>query len=409
MQTRSVCVFVLLAVTVSSLSAQSAAQQPSSTGHVSFARAITFPSGVSFPSGIASGDFNNDGIPDLAIGTITGGAISVALGQGDGRFGSWLYSSTGDSPDVVTVGRFDGKNLGAAVNGFYGCNTLALYGAGDGYFSGGQPLSSDGNCVFGFAVGDFNGDHKDDLAANAQVSPSGCEVYLYLSNGEGTFFQAPRRFKAGDGYEFSSIVAGDFNNDGKLDLAVLCVNLHNGVGSIAVLLGDGKGEFEPPIFYRFKNLSLDAVPSALAVGDFNHDKKLDLAVAFSNYSPNKNSDVQVLLGNGDGTFRKGVRATAGRNPVDIAAADFNGDGKLDLVVSSLSVDTSPDSISVLLGNGDGTFQRPARFLVRGIQPLHLTVADFNGDGKPDVATVNMASDSVSVLLNTTRFPSKRAP
>ena len=406
MRTRSVNAFVRLLIAVSLLSARVAAQQPGSTSKVTFARAITFSSGFSFPSGIASGDFNNDGIPDLAIGTISNTAIGVALGQGNGRFGSWLYSITGNPPSVVTVGKFDGKNLDAAVNDIYQLNPLVLFGAGDGYFSGGVRLSSDGNYVAGFAVGDFDGDHKDDLAANVQLSPSGCEVYLYLSNGDGTF-QAPRRFRAGSGGQFSAIVAGDFNGDGKLDLAVLCVDLHNHVGSIAVLLGDGKGRFGHPLFYRFRNLYNDSFPLALAVGDFNRDKNLDLAVVFSG-TTNKGSYVRVLLGNGDGTFLKGARAPAGRNAVDIAAADFNGDGKLDLVVSSLSVDTSPDSISVLLGNGDGTFQRPARFLVRGIQPLHLTVADFNGDGKPDVATVNMASDSVSVLLNTTPFPNPAA-
>jgi hypothetical protein len=145
------------------------------------------------------------------------------------------------------------------------------------------------------------------------------------------------------------------------------------------------------------------------VGDFNADKNLDLAVAFSDYTNHKSSYVQMLLGNGDGTFRKGARAAAGPNPVDIAAADFNGDGKLDLVVANAPPGASPGSISVLLGNGDGTFQAPASFPVRGATPLQLTVADFNGDGKPDVATANNNSENVSVLLNTTPFPSEPAP
>jgi hypothetical protein len=409
MQTRAVCVFILLALAVPLLSAGSAAQQPSSAGKVSFAPAITFPSFDSFPSSIASGDFNNDGTPDLTVVGPSNGVITVALGKGNGRFDPWLYSLATYSPGLVAVGKFDGKNLDAVVNDDAYNNPMVMLGAGDGYFPNFTYLSSDNNGVFGFAVGDFNGDRKDDLAANVRVSPSGSEVYLYLSNGNGTF-QAPRRFRAGSAGEFSSIVAGDFNNDGKLDLAVLNNNLRDNGGSIAVLLGNGKGGFGPPLFYRIRNRHGNSFPAALAAGDFNGDKKLDLAVAFANFSTNASSYVRVLLGNGDGTFREGVRTAAGPNPLDIAAADFNGDGRLDLVVANtLCVQSCGLSyVSVLLGNGDGTFRAPATFPARGQTSLHLTVADFNGDGKPDVATANENSNTVSVLLNATHFPGKHA-
>jgi hypothetical protein len=401
MRTRSGCILILLAATASLLPARLAAQ--SSAGRISFARAITISGGPNFPSGIASGDFNHDGMADLAVVGPANGVIAVALGKGNGKFGPWRYTLATYSPSLVAVGKFDGKNLDAVVNDDAFDNPLVMLGAGDGYFPNATLLSSDNNFVAGFAVGDFNGDHKEDLAASVQLTPTGCEVYLYLSNGDGTF-QAPRRFPAGSGPHFSSIVAGDFNHDGKLDVAVLNDDLHDHEGSIAVLLGDGKGGFGAPLIYRLRNPHSAAFPTALAAGDFNGDKKLDLAVAFGNFSTNQSSYVQVLLGNGDGTFRKGVRALAGPDPDSIAAADFNGDGKLDLVVSNAPGGRAPQTISVLLGKGDGTFQAPASFPVHGSTPFQLTVADFNGDGKPDVATVNENSNSVSVLLNTTQFP-----
>jgi hypothetical protein len=146
------------------------------------------------------------------------------------------------------------------------------------------------------------------------------------------------------------------------------------------------------------------------LGDFNRDNELDLAVAYQNWDSNSSSFVRVLLGNGDGTFHKGVRVRAGHDPVAIATADFNGDGIPDLVVADSNCHEAcdyPSSIFVLAGNGDGTFQPPAKFYVHGQTSLQLTVADFNGDGKPDVATVNVNSHNVSVLLNTTPFPARK--
>ena len=120
---------------------------------------------------------------------------------------------------------------------------------------------------------------------------------------------------------------------------------------------------------------------------------------------NKSSFVRILLGNGDGTFREGPHTPPVRFPISIATADFNGDGKPLLVVATArsAKSTDFDCMSVLVGNGNGTFQNPAQFHVHGAGVSQLTVADFNGDGKPDVATVNGNSQNVSVLLNTTPF------
>jgi hypothetical protein len=134
------------------------------------------------------------------------------------------------------------------------------------------------------------------------------------------------------------------------------------------------------------------------VGDFNGDGKLDLAVAIMG-NPNSNGSVDVLLGNGDGTFQAGTSYVVGSRPNSIAVGDFNGDGKVDLAVAN----QSSDSVSVLAGNGDGTFQ-PAVNFGAGSFPYSVAVGDFNGDGKPDLAVASAGSNNVTILMNTTVFP-----
>jgi len=181
-----------------------------------------------------------------------------------------------------------------------------------------------------------------------------------------------------------SVAVGDFNGDGKLDLAVANISLGNpGPISVSVLLGNGDGTFQPAV-----NYSAGSYPSSVTVADFNGDGKLDLAVA-----NNGSNNVSILLGNGDGTFQPAVDYSAGSNPSSVTVADFNGDGKLDLAVAN----NGSNNVSILLGNGDGTFQ-PAVEYGAGSNPTSVTVADFNGDGKLDLAVANNGSNNVSILL-----------
>jgi hypothetical protein len=151
-----------------------------------------------------------------------------------------------------------------------------------------------------------------------------------------------------------------------------------------VLLGNGDGTFRASVPY-----AVGSGPGVVVAADFNGDGHIDLAV--ENVGTH---DVSVLLGNGDGTFRPPVRYPAGMSPGGLAVADFNGDGKPDLVVAN----HNSSNVSVLLGNGDGTF-RPAEHYAAGWTPAGVAVGDFNGDGRLDVAVVNHRSDNVSVLLN----------
>ncbi|HLJ49158.1 MAG TPA: FG-GAP-like repeat-containing protein [Bryobacteraceae bacterium] len=178
----------------------------------------------------------------------------------------------------------------------------------------------------------------------------------------------------------TSVAVGDFNLDGKPDLAVTNQN------GVSILINSGNGAFQAPVSY-----TVGGNPQAVAVGDFNADGKLDLAVV------NEGSGtVSILLGNGNGTFQGAVSYPAGTIPRFVVVADINGDGKPDLAVADSGTATG-SGVSVLLGNGNGTFQ-PAMFTAGGSSALSLTVGDFNGDTKADVAIANSGSDNISVLL-----------
>jgi hypothetical protein len=231
----------------------------------------------------------------------------------------------------------------------------------------------------GVVVGDFNGDGKPDLLIGV-FPPSG--IYLLLGNGNGTFGAPSQVFSCLS----NGLAAADVNGDGKLDVLFTGTN-----AEVWVLLGNGDGTFDmSPI--RSPGV---ASPRPPLVMDFNRDGRPDLAFA------DQGGGISILLGNGDGTFgsARNFPITAGEEANSLVAADFNGDGILDLAASNPG---NPDqflgnSISVLLGNGDGTFGSSADFTV-GTDPFPLITGDFNGDGKADLGVANYQSSSVSVLL-----------
>jgi len=228
-------------------------------------------------------------------------------------------------------------------------------------------------------VADFNGDGRPDIAvANFLLSNS---VSVLLQNSNGTF-QAAVDYSVGRGPV--SLQVGDFNDDGKLDLVLI----NQDDNTLAVLLGNGDGTFQPEILTTFtQTLS----STALAVGDFNGDGKTDVAVTVP-LAQVGTFGVAVLLGNGNGTFQTPVTYAVNGTPVALAAADINKDGKLDIVAGG-------NGISALLGNGNGTFQaamNSATSLVLGPSPL--LIADFNGDGNLDIASATTASGVTNLAL-----------
>jgi hypothetical protein len=337
------------------------------------------------------GDFNRDGELDLAVANYGSNNISVLLGNGDGTFQAPVDYGAGSAPASVAVGDFnrDGK-LDLAVANFDGNNISVLLGNGDGTFQTAVDygLVSRPEWV---AVGDFNGDGKLDLAVAVTGYWSGSvlnpgTIAVLLSNGSGTFQQAVY-YGVGLGETPASVAVGDFNGDGRLDLAVANSYCSPPSPCVAVLLGNGDGTFQTAVNYDAGNQ-----PDWVAVGDFNRDGKLDLAVA----NPSS-QNVSVLLGNGDGTFQTAVNYSIPADAFSVAIADLNGDGKLDLAVGSGCPCGAPGSVSVLLGNGDGTFQSGVNYGA-GSYPNSVVVGDFNGNGRLDLAVADYGSTTVSVLL-----------
>lgn len=232
---------------------------------------------------------------------------------------------------------------------------------------------------------DFNSDGKLDLVT-AHYGRS--EMYMLLGNGLGSFGSANLIAYNLDSGSFLSprcLINGDFNSDGKVDLAIA---VYKSIGLVKILYGDGAGNFS-----SFNNFSVGSFPFAVCSADFNGDGKADLATANSG-----SSNTSILLGDGSGNFSTHVEFYAGSDPVAINSGDFNGDGKVDLVVANNGNGGGLDSVFVLLGDGAGSSGVANKYLA-GMGPYSVCSNDFNSDGFSDIAVANNNSDNISVLLS----------
>ncbi|MGA7697089.1 MAG: FG-GAP-like repeat-containing protein [Candidatus Sulfotelmatobacter sp.] len=349
------------------------------------------------------GDFNGDGIPDLAVLDNDEGYdgicyVFILLGDGNGNFtttqqSQFLEIQAGYSAVALAVGDFNGDgNLDlVTANGIEADGGITIFtGDGNGNFYG-HGVGT-GNALSAVAVGDFNGDGNLDFAVVSWGPPS--TVSVYLGDGSGSNFALASTLPVGT--TATAVVVGDFNGDGILDLAVLDQD-NNG---LFILLGDGTG--------NFTLASTVAVGGwSVATGDFNGDGKQDLAVA------NNNGSVSILLGDGTGNFTltSSFLATGPNGLYSVAVSDLNGDGNLDLAVSAAS-----NTVYVLLGDGTGNFnQAPPPSLWGGptiSDPVTVVISDFNGDGKLDMATANLSSYFATIMLQqssiATIFPASLA-
>jgi hypothetical protein len=347
------------------------------------------------PISVVVADFNSDGKPDLAIVNTDivpppsddcspGGTISILLGIGDGTFstGGTVYlgcTSEGATGVAAKAGDLDKDgNTDLLITYIAAGNveTVAIFnGNGDGSFSKlGKILGGFDPDASQVKIADFNGDGQLDVAFPYNSFYCGA-ITIYFGGGSAG--------SAGlDGCtSFDEwLLVGDFNHDGIVDMAATAAT------GVPIFLGVGDGSFTlAPLLPAFRPMT---------AGDFNGDGLLDLA--FSDAS----GSLRVFLGLGDGTFtEKSGQPSSYSDTTYIDTIDFNGDGRLDLAVAN-----SAGAVSVYFGNGDGTFENGVAFNTghpqASSEDFHTPVgfADFNADGRIDLVVANYGDSSVSILL-----------
>ena len=412
-------------------------------GDGSFQTPNTYPTTGNGAIPVAIGDFNKDGKPDVLVAT-PGSNVVFFPGNGDGTLGTPSSTTLPNAGQSIAVGDFNGDgNLDVAVGGFV--FAMVAFGNGDGTFQ--TPTSYDLNANFATSIvaADMNGDGKLDLIVGGGQGTAFNNASLLLNDGTGNFANLSN-FPLG-GSNLASVGVTDFNGDGKNDVVLvsMCPEIGNNCpdGTLSVLLGNGDGTmrsaryvpegndaprpavaaadfngdgFQDLIFASGCGAGASCTPSGftllladgaggyqaplvftapvkqshfLAVGDFNHDGKPDVAVFNDCDASCTGSSVSIFLNTGNGTFAPPVvYESGGAGPVTITTGDFNGDGKLDIAL--LLSDSGLYKISILLGNGDGTFQSAVTTFGDSTPAWWMAAADFNGDGKTDLALAHDA-------------------
>ncbi len=380
------------------------AQKP----QVHFAKAVTYSSGPGegpSAASVAIADLNGDGKLDLAVVNSGLGTVAVLLGNGDGTFQTAVpYSTGGGNPNAVAIGDVNGDGkpdivvANAADQSGSAGSVSVLLSNGDGTFQ--APVTYSAWAANSVAIADVNGDGYPDLVVADDCGGVDCNsdgVSVLLNNGDGTF--QPAVTYGVPGYLAVSVAVADVNNDGKPDLLVAndCLDFSCQTGSVVVLLGNGDGTFQPGTAY-----AAGVGATSLAVADLNGDGNPDLVVADMGVWPNTYGEVSVLLGNGDGTFQPVVTYSSGAGGAySVAVADVNGDGKPDIVVADEGGKSYKTGVvGVLLGNGDGTFQKAFRYSSGGGPPewwstSSIAIGDVNGDGRPDLVVVDQCFSDCS--------------
>ena len=362
-----------------------------------FAPAVQFATGGNAPQGVAVGDFNGDGKPDLVVANLQQNNVAVLLGNGDGTFGTPIVHSL---PTIgvlygVAVADFngDGKLDVAVVHGstdYLISDVEILLGNGDGTLGAPMAFPSATNAVT-IVTADLNGDGKPDVivgGAGPSVMGRGGNLSVLFGNGDGTLQPAIPLDVPGYTGGLWSAAVGDFNGDGRLDIVAAQVGPMAG---IAVFLQNPDHSFTLGATYQ--TLYVQGV--GVAVADLNNDGKLDVVLT------SHMGTAAAFLGNGDGTFQPPIPTFSGNATEFLALADFNRDGNTDVAFADFSSTAGPGVLAAA-GLGTGHFSTSNTVTLNtsgGTQAV--AVADFNGDGWPDIVSADAIGNKVSVFLNLT--------
>jgi hypothetical protein len=348
---------------------------------------------TSAPAGMFFADFNGDGNIDFA-GEIEGGQVQVTLATGAATYGAPVSLNTPDgayNSCFNTAGDLNGDGKPEIVSVNCGNDTITIYvNSGTGTFATGVYHNSSGGqytSPYSAAIGDLNGDGNADILVDNEDDGT---LSVFLGNGDGTVNVVPLRYATG-GDPWTPPLLADFNGDGLLDVMIA-----DDYYSFAYLQGYGDGSFRSALVYDLPNMFDQTIFTfSVASADFNGDGIPDVVAGQEhNFG---STGVAVYLGKGDGTFYPGVSYGPSGTLQNVAVADFNGDGKPDIAA------TDPENgvVQILLGNGDGTFSVGLAYstdTASGPFPENIVTGDFNHDGNVDLAIANPGSGTIGVLL-----------
>ena len=299
----------------------------------------------------------------------------------------FTYENAVDETSIA-VGDFNNDNrVDVIIGSEYSGDIYVLLGIGDGTFKK-PPIFSSANLSYPFSivVGDLNGDGLLDMVSN-NIDQSNIDTMIGNGNGNGTFGKQTTYSTGNFSYPWS-VALGDFNNDLRLDIAVI----NAGISNIEILIGNGDGTFQEQTTFSIGAYSF---PGSIAVADLNNDHQLDIAIVDL-----EGHSVDVFIGNGDGTFGTKTTYSTGvyNNPTSIVIGDINGDTHLDIAVTN----DDTHSVGVFFSNGNGTFQSQIQFSIGtdNSYPKSLHISDFNGDNRMDFALIDILAQNVIVLFNT---------
>src|SRR5262249_23008815 len=330
---------------------------------------------------VAVGDLLGNGVQDIVVANANG-TVNVLLSNGNGTFQVPKSFAGGATPVAIGVADFNGDGKRDIVTANASGTLSVLAGNGKGTCQ--NPITTQVGGVFtSLAVGDLNGDRRPDLVVGTSIG-----LDSLLGNGNGTFSlkQTVSFARVIDGIVFqssvNSLLLSDLRSDGKLDIVALAS------GGINVLLGNSDGTFTSPVPLN----TGQSTSAAFVIGDFDGNGKPDIA-SCTNAGYQGAPTLLFLAGNGDGTFHAPKQVGVGETANSLAAGDFRGNGKLDLVMAA----QGSDSLTLVQGNGNGTFAIAPSFPIRSFSSF-IAAGDFNGDGRPDLVVASTAV-SASVFLN----------